>query len=153
FKTRKHGGDVQASLAEAAGPDVFCALASVPDADIERALTTIPGAAPRPDQAAATAITPAGRAGRNTLYEEIGRGGIGRVLRGRDPDLGRDLAVKLLRDEYRGHAALERRFVAEAQVGGQLQHPGVVPVYELGRFPDQRPYFTMKLVRGRTLAE
>src|SRR5262249_28495092 len=92
-------------------------------------------------------------AGRNILYEEIGRGGIGRVLRGRDPELRRDLAVKVLRDEYRDDANVQRRFVEEAQVGGQLQHPGVVPVYELGRFPDRRPYFTMKLVRGRPLAE
>ena len=45
-----------------------------------------------------------------------------------------------------------RRFVEEAQVGGQLQHPGFVPVYEAGRLPDDRPYFTMKLVEGRTLA-
>jgi serine/threonine-protein kinase len=43
--------------------------------------------------------------------------------------------------------------VEEARIGGQLQHPGIVPVYELGRFPDLRPYFTMKLVKGRTLAE
>src|SRR5262249_5238598 len=42
-------------------------------------------------------------------------------------------------------------FVEEAQIGGQLQHPGVVPVHELGQLPDGRPYFTMKLVRGRTL--
>src|SRR5262249_50204240 len=41
--------------------------------------------------------------------------------------------------------------VEEAQIGGQLQHPGIVPVYELGAFADQRPYFTMKLVKGRTL--
>src|SRR5262249_26012042 len=40
----------------------------------------------------------------------------------------------------------------EAQIGGQLQHPGIVPVYELGTFPDRRPYFAMKLVKGRTLA-
>ena len=45
-----------------------------------------------------------------------------------------------------------RRFVEEAQIGGQLQHPGIVPVYELGRFPDGRLYIAMKLVRGRTLA-
>ena len=45
-----------------------------------------------------------------------------------------------------------RRFVEEAQIGGQLQHPGVVPVYELGTFGDRRPYFTMKLVKGQTLA-
>ena len=47
---------------------------------------------------------------------------------------------------------LLRRFVEEAQIGGQLQHPGIVPVYELGAFADRRPYFTMKLVKGRTLA-
>jgi serine/threonine-protein kinase len=45
-----------------------------------------------------------------------------------------------------------RRFVEEAQIGGQLQHPGIVPVYELGQFPDGRLYIAMKLVRGRTLA-
>ena len=47
---------------------------------------------------------------------------------------------------------LVRRFVEEAQIGGQLQHPGIVPVYELGTFGDRRPFFTMKLVKGRTLA-
>jgi tetratricopeptide (TPR) repeat protein len=45
------------------------------------------------------------------------------------------------------------RFVEEARIAGQLQHPGVVPVYELGAFPDRRPYFTMKLVEGQTLAK
>ena len=45
-----------------------------------------------------------------------------------------------------------RRFVEEAQIAGQLQHPGIVPVYELGHFADRRPYFAMKLVKGRTLA-
>jgi serine/threonine-protein kinase len=92
-------------------------------------------------------------AGRNLLYEEIGRGGMGVVLRGRDPDLGRDLAVKVLLPKHHGHAGLEQRFVEEAQIAGQLHHPGVVPIYELGRFTDHRPYFTMKLIKGRTLAE
>jgi serine/threonine-protein kinase len=87
------------------------------------------------------------------LLEEIGRGGIGVVHRGRDPGLRRELAVKVLRDEHRGNADLVRRFMEEAQIAGQLQHPGVAPVYELGEFPDRRPYFTMKLVRGRTLAD
>jgi serine/threonine-protein kinase len=156
-KLKKHGGDVQASLAEAAGPDVCDALATVADADVGRSLAALPGP-PTPANGAYAAedfstVPPAESAGRNLLYEEIGRGGMGRVLRGRDPDLGRDLAVKVLREEYQGDAAVQRRFVEEAQVGGQLQHPGVVPVYELGRFPDQRPYFTMKLVKGRTLAE
>jgi tetratricopeptide (TPR) repeat protein len=52
-----------------------------------------------------------------------------------------------------GRPSSEQRFVEEAQIGGQLQHPGIVPVYELDRFDDSRPYFTMKLVKGRTLSE
>ena len=93
------------------------------------------------------------RAGRLQLMEEIARGGMGVVIKGRDDDLGRDLAVKVLLDRFRDRPDLVRRFVEEAQIAGQLQHPGIVPVYELGAFADQRPYFAMKLVRGRTLAE
>src|SRR5262249_47856164 len=48
---------------------------------------------------------------------------------------------------------LVRRFIEEAQVGGQLQHPGIVPIYDVGHFTDRRPFFAMKLVRGRTLAD
>ena len=95
---------------------------------------------------------PAERGGRYQLFGEIARGGMGAVLKGRDPDLGRDLAVKVLLESHEDKPELVRRFVEEAQIGGQLQHPGIVPVYELGTFADRRPYFTMKLVKGRTLA-
>jgi serine/threonine-protein kinase len=91
-------------------------------------------------------------AGRFQLQGEIARGGMGAVLKGRDVDLGRDLAIKVMLESHRGNVDVVRRFVEEAQIGGQLQHPGVVPVYELGTFPDERPYFAMKLVKGRTLA-
>ncbi len=83
---------------------------------------------------------------------EIARGGMGAVLRGRDPDLGRDVAIKVLRDDLLENPDMVRRFVEEAQIGGQLQHPGVVPIYELGAFADRRPFFSMKLVKGHTLA-
>jgi serine/threonine-protein kinase len=99
---------------------------------------------------AATALPE--RLGRYELLEEIGRGGMGVVLRGHDPDLSRDLAVKVLLPNQQHDPALVSRFTEEAQIGGQLQHPGIVPVYEVGRSADQRPYFTMKLVHGRTLA-
>ncbi len=90
--------------------------------------------------------------GRYQLLGEIGHGGMGAVLKGRDPDLGRDLAVKILLEEHQRDPELVQRFIEEAQIGGQLQHPGIVPVYELGEFADGRPYFTMKLIKGRTLA-
>ena len=92
-------------------------------------------------------------ADRYHLFGEIARGGMGVILKGRDPDLGREVAVKVLKAELAGKVAAEERFVEEAQVGGQLQHPGVVPVYDLGRFADGRPYFAMKYVKGRTLAD
>ena len=55
-------------------------------------------------------------------------------------------------ESHREKPELIRRFVEEAQIGGQLQHPGIVPIYELGAFADRRPYFAMKLVNGRTLS-
>jgi serine/threonine-protein kinase len=95
----------------------------------------------------------ANRRGCLQLLGEIARGGMGVVLKGRDPDLGRDLAVKVLLETHKEKPDLVRRFVEEAQISGQLQHPGIVPVHELGTFGDRRPYFTMKLVKGQTLAE
>jgi serine/threonine-protein kinase len=88
---------------------------------------------------------------RYQLQGEIARGGMGAVLRGRDVDLGRDLAVKVLLEKHVHRPEVARRFIEEAQIGGQLQHPGVVPVYDIGRF-GARPFFTMKLVKGQTLA-
>jgi hypothetical protein len=78
---------------------------------------------------------------------------MGVVLKGRDVDLGRDVAVKVLLERHLDKPEMVRRFIEEAQIGGQLQHPGIVPVYELGRLPDARLYIAMKLIRGRTLAE
>ncbi|MHC4941158.1 MAG: protein kinase domain-containing protein [Planctomycetota bacterium] len=90
---------------------------------------------------------------RYQIVGEIARGGVGVVYKGRDADLGRDVAMKLLRDDYLEHPEILQRFIEEAQIGGQLQHPGIVPVYELGLRNGEHPYFAMKLVKGRTLAE
>ncbi len=98
-------------------------------------------------------VTPTSRSeGRYQVMGEIARGGVGVVLRGHDVDLGRPVAMKVVRKEYAHDREVLQRFVEEAQIGGQLQHPGVVPVYEMGLGEDGRPYFTMKLVKGRTLA-
>jgi len=73
------------------------------------------------------------------------------VYRGKDPQLPRDLAIKVLRPD-RQQPDLVRRFIEEAKITSKLQHPGVVPVHSLGQMPDGRPYFTMKLIRGQNLA-
>src|SRR5262249_41970526 len=81
----------------------------------------------------------------------VARGGMGAVLRARDPDLGRDLALKVLLERHRDRPELVKRFLEEAQIGGQLQHPGIVPVHELGTLTDRRPFFAMKRAKGRAL--
>jgi serine/threonine protein kinase len=85
------------------------------------------------------------------MQGEIDRGGMGLILRGRDPKLGRELAFKVIRNKLRSNPSAVSRFVAEAQITGQLQHPGIAPVHELGRCEDGRPYFSMKLIQGHNL--
>jgi serine/threonine-protein kinase len=93
------------------------------------------------------------RLGRYEVVAQIGQGGMGVVLRVRDPAFERDLALKALRPDQGMTPSLAQRFRDEAQIMGQLQHPGVPPVHDLGALPDGRPFFTMKLIRGRTLAD
>ena len=80
--------------------------------------------------------------------EEHARGGLGRILRARDRRTGRPVAIKELLDKSPGHLA---RFVREAMVTANLQHPAIVPVYEVGRWPEGDAFFAMKLVTGRSL--
>jgi eukaryotic-like serine/threonine-protein kinase len=135
---------VLASLAESVGGIPPVLLRDDTDPEIGPGPIVQPGSPEMPD--------PANRSARLQLFGEIARGGMGAVLKGRDSDLGRDLAVKVLLDVHRDRPELIRRFVEEAQITGQLQHPGIVPVYELGAFADRRPYLAMKLVKGRTFA-
>ncbi len=84
------------------------------------------------------------------MIAEHGRGGLGRVSRARDRELGRDVAIKELLS--RGYAG-EARFLREALITARLEHPGIVPVHEAGRWPDGTPFYAMKLVSGRPLRE
>src|SRR5581483_2547114 len=84
----------------------------------------------------ADAVPP--QAGRIELRGELARGGMGAVLRGHDPALNREVAVKVLLGALKDRPDVARRFVEEAQIAGQLQHPGVVPVYDIGTFADGR---------------
>jgi len=87
---------------------------------------------------------------RYQILAEHGRGGLGRVYRARDRELGREVAIKELLDPP--HRS-ELRFFREALITARLDHPGIVPVHEAGRWPDGSPFYTMKLVAGRPLAE
>jgi eukaryotic-like serine/threonine-protein kinase len=91
-------------------------------------------------------------AGRYDLGERIARGGMGIVYRAHDRLLNRTVAVKVMRGKYMDRPDMLRRFIGEARINGKLQHPGIVPVYEVGTLPDARPFIAMKLIEGRTLA-
>ena len=93
------------------------------------------------------------RLGRYAIIQIVGRGGMGLVLRAEDPELGRTLAIKIMRDEYLGDPAMVERFLEEARISSQLQHPGVVPVHDIGLSEGGNPYFAMKLIEGKTLEE
>ena len=122
------GGSGATAAREAAGPGILDTIA-LSIGPVPRVLLrdTAPGEAPGP-------IVRANGNGadasiRYRIDGEIARGGMGAVLKGRDPDLCRDVALKVLREDHRENGDMVRRFVVEAQIGGQLQHPGIVPIY------------------------
>jgi tetratricopeptide (TPR) repeat protein len=90
---------------------------------------------------------------RYSLGDEIARGGMGVVYRATDTVLGRAVALKALSDRFGPDSAAARRFADEARITGQLQHPGIPPVHDIGTLPDGRPFLAMKLIKGRTLDE
>jgi serine/threonine protein kinase/tetratricopeptide (TPR) repeat protein len=111
-----------------------------------------------------TLIEPLGTSGKKTesipepttlgRYEDCGKiaaGGMGEVRRIRDRELNRILAMKLLHPALQRSAEGVARFIEEAQVLAQLQHPNIIPVHEMGSLPDNRLYYTMKEVKGRDL--
>ncbi|MCA9193680.1 MAG: protein kinase [Planctomycetales bacterium] len=95
----------------------------------------------------------ANRFSRYVLGDEIARGAMGAIHRGHDRQLDRELAIKVLLSEHHHDQEASSRFVEEAKITGQLQHPGIVPVYEVGATDDERPFFSMKLVDGQTLSK
>ena len=85
------------------------------------------------------------------IEQEIGRGGMGIVYSARDLGLDRDVAVKVLQSNLDPNGSTAHRFVDEARITGQLQHPGIPAIHQAGVLPDGRPFLAMKLIKGRTL--
>jgi serine/threonine protein kinase len=80
-----------------------------------------------------------------SLYK---KGGLGKVSLGYDSELRREVAIKQIRDRFVSHSIFRERFAHEAEVTGQLEHPNILPVYDIGCSPDGRPFYVMRMVRG-----
>jgi len=118
-----------------------------------RAIVTMPGPpALPPAPPAATAAAAAGEV-RYTLCEDLGVGGIGKVVRATDRVVGREVALKTLRDGAGMAPEVTDRFLAEACVTARLEHPSIVPVHEIGWFPNGQPFYTMRIVKQRSLQD
>jgi len=87
------------------------------------------------------------------LLEEIGSGGMGVVYRAFELAFGREVAIKVLHDRYAPASEAATRFLEEARITGQLQHPAIPPAHHVGTLPDGRPFLAMKLIKGHTLDE
>ena len=87
------------------------------------------------------------------IRHEIAEGGMGVIYQAEDQLMRRTVALKVIKPEYENNADATARFIQEARICGMLQHPGIVPVHDLGLLEDSKPFLTMKLIDGQTLAD
>jgi serine/threonine protein kinase len=136
-------------------PQVIRAESSLVKAGIDAGVTLDPHDTAQPlDGKRAIDTVMAARGTSNSRYViegEIARGGMGAVLRAVDCDLRREVAVKYMLDQT--DQRKKARFVEEAQINGQLEHPNIVPVYDLGIDAQKRPFIMMKMVKGQSLKD
>ncbi len=111
------------------------------------------GSLPPTEPAARPVVDSIQRVGRYEVIGELGRGGMGVVLLARDPELRREVAIKVVAETADLDRVQLARFVAEAQITSQLDHPNIVPVHDMGVTRDGELYFVMKRVQGVELAE
>ena len=145
-----HGGDPQATLAATVDGRSLDAIGGIAGEAIQTNLVTgqLQGG-----HVMLETLSPneAENRERYTLTHLHAKGGMGRVWLARDGALGRQIALKELRPDQSDNSIVCSRFLYEAKITAQLEHPGIVPVYELGE--GDAPYYTMRFVRGRTLSE
>jgi serine/threonine-protein kinase len=153
---KKHGDNMERSLAaipasrstreslgRALGPAVEATLTQVglhstESGEVDRTVTNVAGASDA-----------LGR--RFRVLRPHARGGLGAVFVALDEELHREVTLKQVLDEHVDHPVIRQRFLLEAEITGNLEHPGIVPVYSLGTYSDGRPYYAMRFIRGDAL--
>ncbi|HUG92264.1 MAG TPA: protein kinase [Planctomycetaceae bacterium] len=148
----EHGGDARAALGKFADLAFRQAVGEVDDDRVRRTLSYLP--APSGYLPVDTIDVPQESRSRYTLTRVHSEGGLGRIWLARDTVLNREIALKEMRPDKEAGPAAWQRFMMEAQITGQLEHPNIVPVYELSGGPERDSvFYTMRFLRGRTLGE
>jgi serine/threonine-protein kinase len=165
-----HSQQPQSSLAVVSiPPEVRRDLDGLADADLHASLAGIPSTIPPHGSGVYLAGVSTERLGSTVTSVAVGEasssglrfrvlrphaeGGLGKVLVARDGELNRDVALKEIKPEYAENGQARARFLAEAEITGGLEHPGIVPVYGLGTYPDGRPFYAMRFIHGDSLLE
>jgi serine/threonine protein kinase len=151
-KLAKHQNDPRVTLNSVTRGDICDVLRKeIDDSEVRQSLSSWPSDAPVLIETIGQTLDESQQPKtRYTWVSEVGAGGLGKVWLARDNDLSREVALKEIKPGSASSEAI-RRLIKEAQITGQLQHPGIVPVYEVSH--EGRPFYTMKLVRGETLSQ
>jgi hypothetical protein len=160
-----HGGDVEKSLAAVpTNRSTRAVLADLGEPEIEASLSRVTrrkdGLATEadddddPDRTTGLSVgAPTSDGERFRLLRPHARGGLGEVFVALDAELHREVALKQILEKHADDPVSRQRFVAEAEITGGLEHPGVVPVYGLGTYAGGRPYYAMRFIKGDSLKE
>lgn len=143
--------DVHVTLGAIANEQVRDAVRELDDTDLVNTISSLPPTAGH--ILTETVASSNGSGPRYSLTRLHDKGGLGEVWVAHDRELNRDVAFKRLRKRRSSADHIRRRFLKEAQVTGQLGHPNIVPVYELGQDEEHGPFYTMRLVKGETLRD
>jgi serine/threonine-protein kinase len=153
----KHGGDPQKSLAAIpAGRSTRDRLARIGDDDLGGTLAHVGKSVSTldrdPERTTTYSVgTGTGDGQRFRILRPLARGGLGAVFVALDAELHREVALKQILEEHAGDPVSRERFIAEAEITGALEHPGVVPVYGLGTDAGGRPCYAMRFIKGDSL--
>jgi serine/threonine-protein kinase len=154
---KKNDGDTEKSLAAIPADRSACErLAALSDPDLNATVVHLAcgPTEPDPDATATFSVGIATSDGqRFRILRPHARGGLGAVFVALDSELNREVALKQILEKHADDSISRQRFVAEAQITGGLEHPGIVPVYGLGRDAAGHPFYAMRFIKGGSLKE
>lgn len=150
----EHGQDLSRCLAAFGSLSLLRGLG---DGSLDTLIDNLTAPSLHPDASPATRVPhlvePLPVAARFQIVRPLAAGGLGQVFVARDEQLRREVALKEIQPRHADDAVSRARFLREAEITGGLEHPGIVPIYALGAYPDGRPYYAMRLVQGETLQD